>query len=67
MLEMDKNFYNFCSIAVAFSSNTSPIMTEDSDLMTDLDRSNTEDEIHADTSNWTPTKKEKVTTYDGIS
>ena len=35
-------------------------MSEDSNLMTDLDRSNTEDEIHTDTSNWTPTKKKRL-------
>ena len=45
---------------MAFSSYTSLIMSEDRDLMTDLDRSNTEDEIHADTSNWTPTKKKRL-------
>ena len=60
MLNMDKNFCNFCSIVMAFSSNTSPIMSEGSDSMTDLDRSNTEDEIHTDTSNWTPAKKKQL-------
>ena len=57
---MDKNFCNFCSIAMAFSSNTSSIMSEDSDSMTDLDRSNTEDKIHTDTSNWTPAKMKRL-------
>ena len=45
---------------MAFSSNTSPMMSEDNDLMTDLDRSNAEDEIHTDTSNWTPAKKKRL-------
>ena len=45
---------------MAFSSNTSPIMSEDSNSMTDLDRSNTEDEIHTDTSNWTSTKEKRL-------
>ena len=45
---------------MAFSSNTSPNMSKDSDPMTDLDRSNTEDKTHADTSNWTPTKKKRL-------
>ena len=46
---------------MAFSSNTSPIISsEDSNSMTDLDRDNTEEEIHADTSNWTLTKKKKL-------
>ena len=46
---------------MAFSSNTSPITSsEDSNSMTDLDRDNTEEEIHADTSNWTLTKRKKL-------
>ena len=45
---------------MAFSSNTSPIMSEDSDSVTDLDRSNTENKMHTDTSNWTPTKKKRL-------
>ena len=46
---------------MAFSSNTSPIISsEDSNLMTDLDRNNMEEEIHADTSNWTLTKKKRL-------
>ena len=46
---------------MAFSSNISPIISpEDSNLMTYLDRSNMEKEIHADTSNWTLTKKKRL-------
>ena len=45
---------------MAFSSDTSVIMSEYSNSMTDLDRSNTEDKIHTDTSNWTPTKKKRL-------
>ena len=46
---------------MAFSSNTSPITSsEDSNSMTDLDRDNMEEEIHADTSNWTLAKRKKV-------
>ena len=37
---------------MAFISNTSPLTSsEDNNSMMDLDRDNTEEEIHADTSN----------------
>ena len=46
---------------MAFISNTSPLTSsEDNNSMTDLDRDNTEEEIHADTSNWTLTKRKKL-------
>ena len=46
---------------MVFSSNTSHIISsEDSNSMMDLDRDNMEEEIHADTSNWTFTKKKKL-------
>ena len=46
---------------MAFISNTSPITSfEDSNPKMDLDRDNTEEEMHADTSNWTLTKRKKL-------
>ena len=48
----------FCPIAMAFVSNPSP--SEDSSSGTDLNIINTEDEMHIDTTNWTPTKKKKL-------
>ena len=46
----------FCPIAMAFASNPSPSEDNQSSLGTDLDIINTEDEMHIDTTNWTPTK-----------
>ena len=48
----------FCPIAMTFVSNPSP--SEDSSSGTDLNIINTEDEMHIDTTNWTPTKKKKL-------
>ena len=46
---------------MAFISNTSPLTSsEDNNSMTDLDRDDTEEEKHADTSNWTLTKRKKL-------
>ena len=46
---------------MAFISNTSPITSsEDSNSKMDLDRDNMEEEMHADTSNWTLTKRKKL-------
>ena len=46
---------------MAFISNSSPLTSsEDSNSMMDLDRDNTEEEIHADTSNWTLGKRKKL-------
>ena len=43
---------------MAFISNTSPITSsKDNNSKTDLDRDNTEEEKHADTSNWTLAKR----------
>ena len=56
-----KFFFILYSIAMAFISNTSPITSsEDSNLKTDLDRDNMEEEMHADMSNWTLTKRRKL-------
>ena len=49
---------------MAFVSNPSPSENSQSSSGTDLNTVNTEDEIHIDTTNWTPTKRKKVTTYD---
>ena len=58
---MGKTFYNFCSIAMAFISISSPLTSsEDNNSMMDLDRDNTEEEMHADTSNWTLAKRKKL-------
>ena len=46
----------FCPIAMAFASNPSPSVDDQSSLGTDLDIINTEDEMYIDTTNWTPTK-----------
>ena len=51
---------SFCSIAMAFVSSTSPITTSDNNSETDLNVDNTEDELHMDISNWTPTQKKKL-------
>ena len=46
---------------MAFISNTSPITSsEDSNSKMDLDRDNTEEEMHADMSNWTLAKRKKL-------
>ena len=46
---------------MAFISNTSPITSsEDSNSKTDLDRDNTEEEMHADISDWTLTKRKML-------
>ena len=46
---------------MAFISNTSPITSsEDDDSKTDLDKDNTEEEMHADTSSWTHAKRKKL-------
>ena len=50
----------FCPIAMAFVSNPSPSEDNQSSLGTDLDIINTEDEMHIDTTNWTPTKWKKL-------
>ena len=43
-----------------FISNPSPLTSsEDNNSMTDLDRDNMEEEINADTSNWTLAKRKK--------
>ena len=57
----------FCPIAMAFISNPSPSEDNQSSVGTDLDIINTEDEMHIDTTNWTPAKQKKVTTHDQIS
>ena len=56
-----KTFSTLYSIAMAFISNTSPITSsEDSNSKTDLDRDNMEEEMHADISDWTLTKRKKL-------
>ena len=46
---------------MAFISNSSPITSsEDNNSKMDLDRDNMEEEIHADTSNWTLVKRKKL-------
>ena len=50
----------FCPIAMAFVSNPSPSEDNQSSLGTDLDIINTEDEMHIDTTNWTPAKWKKL-------
>ena len=46
---------------MAFISNTSPITSiEDSNSKMDLERDNTEEEMHSDTSNWTLPKRKKL-------
>ena len=50
----------FCPIAMSFVSIPSPSKDNQSSLGTDLDIINTEDEMHIDTTNWTPTKWKKL-------
>ena len=50
----------FCPIAMAFVSNTSPSEDSQSSSGTDLNITNAEDEMHIDTSNWTPAKRKKL-------
>ena len=46
---------------MGFISNTSPITSsEDSNSKMDLDRDDTEEEIHTNTSNWTLAKRKKL-------
>ena len=45
---------------MAFNSSTSPTTTSDNDSDMDLNVDNTEDELHKDISNWTPTQKKKL-------
>ena len=45
---------------MAFVSNPSPSEDNQSSSETDLNIVNTEDEMHIDTTNWTPTKKQKL-------
>ena len=45
---------------MAFVSNPSPLEDNQSSSGTDLNIVNTEDEMHIDTTNWTPTKKKKL-------
>ena len=47
-------------IAMAFVSNPSPSEDNQSSLGTDLNIINTEDEMHIDTTNWTPAKWKKL-------
>ena len=56
-----KTFPILYSIAMAFISNTSSISSsEESNSKTDLERDNMEEEMHADTSNWTLAKRKKL-------
>ena len=50
----------FCPIAMAFVSNPSPSEDSQSSSGTDLNIVNTEDEMHIDTTNWTPTKRKTL-------
>ena len=50
----------FCTIAMAFVSNPSPSEDSQSSSGTDLNIVNTEDEMHIDTTNWTPAKRKKL-------
>ena len=45
---------------MAFVSNPSPLEDNQSSSETDLNIVNTEDEMHIDITNWTPTKKKKL-------
>ena len=45
---------------MAFVSNPTPSDDNQSSLGTDLSIINTEDEMHIDTTNWTPTKQKKL-------
>ena len=49
-------FITFCSIAMAFVSNSSPSKDNQSSSETDLTIVNTEEEMCTDTTNWTPAK-----------
>ena len=50
----------FCPIAMAFVSNPSPSEDSQNSSGTDLNIINTEDEMHIDTTNWTPAKRKKL-------
>ena len=50
----------FCPIVMAFVSNPSPSEDNQSSSGTDLNINNTEDEMHIDTTNWTPAKRKKL-------
>ena len=50
----------FCSIAMAFVSNPSSSEDNQSSSGMDLNNINTEDEMHIDTTNWTPAKWKKL-------
>ena len=50
----------FCPIAMAFVSNPSPSEDNQCSLGTGLNIVNTEDEMHIDTTNWTPAKRKKL-------
>ena len=50
----------FGPIAMAFVSNLSPSEDNQSSSGTELNIINTEDEMHIDTSNWTPAKRKKL-------
>ena len=50
----------FCPIAMAFVSNQSPSEDSQSSSGTDLNIINTEDEMHIDTTKWTPAKWKKL-------
>ena len=50
----------FCPIAMAFVSNPSPSEDSQSSSETDLNINNTGDEMHIDTTNWTPAKRKKL-------
>ena len=52
---------------MAFVPNQSPSEDNQSSSGTDLNIINTEDEMYTDTTNWTPAKWKKITTYDQIS
>ena len=50
----------FCPIAIAFVSNPSSSEDSQSSSGTDLNIINTEDEMHIDTTNWTPANRKKL-------
>ena len=55
-----ETFITFCSIAMAFVSNSSPSEDNQSSSETDLNNINAEDEMCTDTTNWTPAKWKKL-------
>ena len=50
----------FCPLAMAFVSNPSPSEDSESSSGTDLNIINIEDEMHINTTNWTPAKRKKL-------